>query len=75
MRIAPNTAEAMNPLYRAPIIFWLGPSLTKKVDMIDPKLKCNEGLTIIEDIMERDGKMDQGKFLELCNIFRDIHQS
>tara|TARA_Y100000389_G_C17443768_1_gene510303 strand:+ start:184 stop:1254 length:1071 start_codon:yes stop_codon:yes gene_type:complete len=46
-----------------------------EVDTIDPKLKCNEGLIIIEDIMEHDGKMDQGKFLELCNIFRDIHQN
>tara|TARA_B100002051_G_scaffold136192_1_gene129375 strand:+ start:1102 stop:2154 length:1053 start_codon:yes stop_codon:yes gene_type:complete len=39
------------------------------------KEKCNEGLKIIEGIMDDNGKMNQGKFLDLCNIFRDIYQS
>ena len=44
------------------------------VDSVN-KVKSAEGLKIIEDIMEGEGQvMNQGKFLELCNIFRDIHQ-
>ena len=39
------------------------------------KVKSAEGLKIIEEIMGGEGQvMDEGKFLELCNIFRDLHQ-
>jgi len=39
------------------------------------KVKSAEGLKIIEKIMEGEGQvMDEGKFLELCNIFRDLYQ-
>ena len=39
------------------------------------KEKSAEGLQIIEEIMDSEGQiMDQGKFIQLCDIFRDIHQ-
>ena len=41
----------------------------------DTKRKDNarKGLSLLEEIMGDDGKMDEGKFLALCNVFRDIY--
>jgi hypothetical protein len=36
---------------------------------------ARKGLTLLEEIMSGEGKMNEGKFLELSNVFRDIHQN
>ena len=36
---------------------------------------ASRGLSLIEDIMDKEGKMDENKYLELCNVFRDIHKN
>ena len=38
------------------------------------KENASKGLSLLEEIMSGDGKIDEGKYVELCNVFRDIHQ-
>ena len=38
------------------------------------KESASKGLALLEDAMS-EGKLDEGKYLELCNVFRDIHQN
>ena len=38
------------------------------------KESASKGLALLEDVMS-EGKLDEGKYLELCNVFRDIHQN
>ena len=42
----------------------------------DTKRKENarKGLSLLEEIMSDEGKIDEGRYVELCNVFRDIHQ-
>ena len=35
---------------------------------------ASKGLSLLEEVMS-EGKLDEGKYLELCNVFRDIHQN
>ena len=35
---------------------------------------ASRGLALLYQVMG-EGKMDEGKYLELCNVFRDIHQN
>ncbi len=51
----------------------------EEIEEIEETIKRKENvknaLQVIEGIMDTDGqKMDQGKYLELCNLLRDIHQ-
>ena len=43
---------------------------------MDKKRKENasKGLSLLEDVMYGTGILDEGKYFELCNVFRDIHQ-
>jgi len=34
----------------------------------------SKGFALLEEVMG-EGKLDEGKYLELCNVFRDIHQN
>jgi len=34
----------------------------------------SKGFSLLEEVMS-EGKLDEGKYLELCNVFRDIHQN
>ena len=38
------------------------------------KESASKGLSLLEEVMS-EGKLDEGKYLELCNVFRDIHQN
>lgn len=38
------------------------------------KESASKGLSLLEEAMS-EGKLDEGKYLELCNVFRDIHQN
>ena len=38
------------------------------------KESASKGLALLEDVMS-EGKLGEGKYLELCNVFRDIHQN
>ena len=50
-------------------------------DFIDTELdkkrkeSASKGLALLEQVMDSEGKLDEGKYLELCNVFRDIHQN
>ena len=38
------------------------------------KENASKGLSLLEEIMSGGGEIDEGKYVELCNVFRDIHQ-
>ena len=38
------------------------------------KESASKGLSLLEEVMS-EGKLDEGKYVELCNVFRDIHQN
>ncbi len=42
---------------------------------IERKELVSKGLSLIDDIMDKEGKMDENKYVELCNVFRDIHKN
>jgi hypothetical protein len=45
-------------------------------ESVKKRKECaSKGLTLLEEIMSGEDKMDEGKYLELCNVFRDIHQN
>jgi len=49
------------------------PELDSEAD--EKRKECaSKGLSLLEEIMS-EGKLDEGKYLELCNVFRDIHQN
>ena len=50
--------------------------LPELVSEADEKRKesASKGLSLLEEVMS-EGKLDEGKYLELCNVFRDIHQN
>ena len=45
------------------------------VDIQKRKESARKGLSLLEEVMNDEGKLDEGKYLELCNVFRDIHQN
>ena len=49
------------------------PELVSEAD--EKRKECaSKGLSLLEEVMS-EGKLDEGKYLELCNVFRDIHQN
>ena len=45
------------------------------VDIQKRKESARKGLSLLEEVMYGEGELDEGKYLELCNVFRDIHQN
>jgi hypothetical protein len=50
-------------------------------DIVDSELdikrkdNAHKGLILLEEIMENNGLLNEGTYLKLCNVFRDIHKS
>ena len=44
-------------------------------DIQKRKESASKGLSLLEEVMNGEGKLNEGTYLELCNVFRDIHQN